>query len=190
MCGSGSWSPPVLVTSPLTLKLEEGGEVFLPCFVSRLGSCVPTWQHGDRVLSVGHMMVRRDDRLRVTGYHGLVISRVVGSDRGLYSCRVDYQGYVQQVQHRVEVMERPRVVGQPSSGLLAVTEGERVVVRCAASGWPNPVIRWYRAHTLLDTGLSLSLNLTRHTEGQYLCVADNGIGQPANKSFTISVLCE
>ena len=83
-----AWSPPVLVTSPLTLRLEEGGEVFLPCFVSRLGSCVPTWQHGDRVLSVGHMLVRRDARLRVTGYHGLVISRVVGADRGVYSCQV------------------------------------------------------------------------------------------------------
>ena len=69
------WSPPVLVTSPLTLQVEEGGEVFLPCFVSRLGSCVPTWQHGDRVVSVGHLLVRRDLRLRVTGYHGLVISR-------------------------------------------------------------------------------------------------------------------
>ena len=71
------WSPPVLVTSPLTLKVEEGGEVFLPCFVSRLGSCVPTWQHGDRVVSVGHLLVRRDARLRVTGYYGLVISRSV-----------------------------------------------------------------------------------------------------------------
>ena len=70
------WAPPVLVTSPLTLKVEEGGEVFLPCFVSRLGSCVPTWaKDGDRVLSVGHLLVRKDLRLRVTGYHGLVISR-------------------------------------------------------------------------------------------------------------------
>ena len=77
-----SWSPPVLVTSPLTLKVEEGGEVFLPCFVTRLGDCVPTWQHGDRVVSVGHLLVRRDVRLRVTGYYGLVISRSVVSFSG------------------------------------------------------------------------------------------------------------
>ena len=78
--------------------------MFLPCFVSRLGDCVPTWHHGDRVLSVGHLLVRRDDRLRVTGYYGLVISKVDGQDRGTYRCHVDYQGYVQQVQHNLEVL--------------------------------------------------------------------------------------
>ena len=56
------------------------------------------------LLSVGHLLVRRDDRLRVTGYYGLVISEVDGQDRGNYRCHVDYQGYVQQVQHNLEVL--------------------------------------------------------------------------------------
>ena len=37
-----------------------------------------------RVLSVGHLLVRPDPRLRVTGYYGLVISRLTGEDGGLY----------------------------------------------------------------------------------------------------------
>ena len=89
--------------------------MFLPCFVSRLGDCVPTWHHGDRVLSVGHLLVRRDDRLRVTGYYGLVISHVDGQDRGNYRCHVDYQGYVQQVQHNLEVL------GKIHLGILLLT---------------------------------------------------------------------
>ena len=29
----------------LCVQIEVGGEAFLPCFVSRLGSCVPAWHH-------------------------------------------------------------------------------------------------------------------------------------------------
>ena len=69
--------------------------------MSRLGSCVPAWHHQvrlsllssdwltltdsqGRVLSVGHLLVRPDPRLRVTGYYGLVISGLTGEDGGLY----------------------------------------------------------------------------------------------------------
>ena len=37
-----------------------------------------------RVLSVGHLLVRPDPRLRVTGYYGLVILGLTGEDGGLY----------------------------------------------------------------------------------------------------------
>ena len=64
----------------------------------------PITHSGYRVLSVGHLLVRRDRRLRVTGYFGMVISEVQLMDQGLYKCHVDYQGYVQHVQHRLIVL--------------------------------------------------------------------------------------
>ena len=54
-----AWEPPLLVTSPLTLKVQEGGEVFLTCFVSCLGECLHTWLHAGRVLSVDEFLVKK-----------------------------------------------------------------------------------------------------------------------------------
>ena len=116
----------------------------------------------------------------------------MGSDRGLYSCQVDYQGYVQQVQHRLLVLESPSLVTQPANTSLAVSLGQTVVLRCAASGQPNPLISWRGGPGLgeLGQGLSLSVRVSRETEGEYRCLADNGVGQPAEKTFSITALCK
>ena len=186
------WTPPVLVTSHLILRVEEGGEVFLPCFVSRLGDCLPTWQHRGRVLSVGEFLVRKDGRLRVTSYYGLVISDVVLSDKGPYMCQVDYRGYVQEVHHSIEVLQPPVVEKQPNDPVLVVVEGDTITMRCAASGYPNPIITWWKEGSMaqLGEGLSLQMDMLREMEGRYVFSAENGVGQPRNKTFTIQVLCE
>ena len=117
---------------------------------------------------------------------------VVGSDRGVYSCQVDYHGSVQQVQHRLVVLESPSVVAQPANTSLAVWLGETLVLRCAASGHPNPLISWRAGsdQAELGQGLSLRLTVSRETEGEYQCLADNGVGQPAGKTFSVTVLCK
>ena len=117
---------------------------------------------------------------------------MVGSDRGVYSCQVDYQGQVQEVQHRLVVLESPSVVAQPANTSLAVWLGETLVLRCAASGHPNPLISWRGGpgQAELGQGLSLRLTVSRETEGQYQCLADNGVGQPAGKTFSLTVLCK
>ena len=63
-------------------------------------------------------ILSQDPRLRVTGYHGLVITQVQPSDGGDYSCQVerepfrlvysillqvDYMGVVQEVMHKLQV---------------------------------------------------------------------------------------
>ena len=78
----------MILTSEKVYKVQTGGEVRLECDVTNLGDMILMWKQGRRVLTAGELMVRRDARLRVTGYHGLVISRVVGADRGVYSCQV------------------------------------------------------------------------------------------------------
>ena len=121
-----------------------------------------------------------------------MIYRVVGSDRGQYSCQVDYRGHIQEVQHSLLVLESPRLVAQPANTSLAVSLGQEVVLRCAASGHPNPLISWRGGarREELGQGLSLRLVVSRETEGQYQCRADNGVGQPAGKTFLITALCK
>ena len=33
-------------------------------------------------------------------------------------------------------------------------------------------------------------NIARNFTGQYRCIADNGIGDPVNRTFLVNVLCE
>jgi hypothetical protein len=73
----------------------------------------------------------------VTGNFGIVISGVVRKDKGLYLCQVDYHGYVQEVQHILVVLEPPIVEKHP---VLTVLEGDPLTMRCAASGFSNPII--------------------------------------------------
>ena len=70
-------------------------------------------------LGISHFYkLLQDPRLRVTGYHGLVITEVQPSDGGDYSCQVlrelfglshwillqvDYMGVVQEVTHKLQV---------------------------------------------------------------------------------------
>ena len=65
--------------------------------------------------------------------------------------------------------------------------------RCAASGSPNPSLVWLGPGGLeLGRGLSLLVTGTREVtrSREVTCSADNGIGDPANMTFTILVTCE
>ena len=65
-------------------------------------------------------------------------------------------------------------------------------MRCAASGYPNPIITWWKEGSMvqIDQGLSLQMDMRREMEGIYVCSAENGVGQASNKSFDVRVHCE
>ena len=84
-------------------------------------------------------------------------------------------------------------------------QGEEATLRCAASGFPNPVLAWSRRGRQLGSGLSLtrvgrgpcgSLFCTRMQvwgragSGLYTCTASNGVGSPANTTFAVDVQCK
>ena len=145
-------------------------------------------------------------------YYGLVITAVQGADRGLYSCHVDYQGFVQHVRHSVTVLgetmsllatmqscviaEPPVIAKQPKDDIVQVRVGDTITLRCAASGHPNPGISWYKVHgdndngQVMATGLSVDLEVGHQDEGRVVCSADNGVGAPVNMSFYIVPVCK
>ena len=82
-----------------------------------------------------------------------------------------------------------------------VEVGDIVTLRCAASGHPNPSITWFYGHDDIDQdhvsekdvighGLSIQLNINRNSDGVYMCLADNGVGTPQNKTFNILAVCK
>ena len=97
------------------------------------------------------------------------------------------------ITHRLEVLVAPRV--QCKDSRVTLRKGESYTLRCSAQGEPNPRVSWSRrsgqASFPLTSGLSLHLaGVDRQAEGEYVCTATNGVGQPAVASVTVSVLCE
>ena len=97
------------------------------------------------------------------------------------------------ITHRLEVLVAPRV--QCKDSQVTLRKGESYTLRCSAQGQPNPRVSWSRrsgpASWPAQSGLSLHLaRVDRTTEGEYVCTAANGVGQPAVASVSVSVLCK
>ena len=64
-----------------------------------MGHFVRVWSLGDRIISVGNMMVRKGGRLSITDEGGLKISDIGLEDAGEYVCELNGE----QVQYTLEV---------------------------------------------------------------------------------------
>ncbi|KAG5668269.1 hypothetical protein PVAND_016216 [Polypedilum vanderplanki] len=82
--------------------------------------------------------------------------------------------------------------------VIVVTEKDNVRLRCAATGIPEPIIRWERnINGTIDTGEwkanSITNNVLNFTKinrvhsGVYTCIAYNGIGSPSTYQYKIEV---
>ena len=60
----------------------------MECKVENLGKFVVLWRKGDRILSAGKLLVRKDGKVKVTEKYGLKISDIEESDVGDYVCRI------------------------------------------------------------------------------------------------------
>ena len=81
---------------------------------------------------------------------------------------------------------------QPAA-LADITEGDRVLVSCAATGNPAPSLAWRRADTGEVVARTADLELPavrRDQAGRYSCRADNAVGQSEAATVEISVQCE
>ena len=76
--------------------------------------------------------------------------------------------------------------------------GDRVELRCQATGVPRPIIRWFREGRLVNPEETEGLTLTEGGrlvfeevqlihEDVYVCEASNSVGQPAKANFTVEV---
>ncbi|XP_061503190.1 papilin isoform X3 [Anopheles gambiae] len=76
-------------------------------------------------------------------------------------------------------------------------EGGIALLRCFATGFPPPSIRWRKGEIMLNTnqgryvitsdGDLQIVQLHRTDSGTYVCIADNGIGEPALREVQLTV---
>ena len=65
---------------------------------------------------------------------------------------------------------------------------DNVSFHCAASGKPEPTITWTRDGQNVGSGENLNITAQTNLNGSvYKCTADNGVGQPASATATLTV---
>ena len=101
------------------------------------------WKHWERVLFVGNIRVRHDNRISVKE-DNLVIKNVKSTDKGLYSCEVeDSAGILMRKGNNLIVLEPP--VARISQGRqLTVKTGTSLALTCIGTGIPLPEVRWIK----------------------------------------------
>ncbi|KAK8376395.1 hypothetical protein O3P69_009795 [Scylla paramamosain] len=191
-------APEFMYPEPQNIKGEEGGKVTIPCQLSSKESPYvlivkkeKTETEEEKLLFVGEVKVLRSRRFKLN--HGMVeVSGLRPSDTGNYVCRIQVEPPIEVV-HYVDVQFAPKITHH-SEQEQQVVKDESVKLECEASGNPTPTIRWSRKEGHLpsgaeeEEGLSMTLEgVDRHVEGTYTCTADNGIGDPASASMSITV---
>ncbi|KAK6027317.1 immunoglobulin I-set domain protein [Ostertagia ostertagi] len=104
------------VSSPRVQTAKEGDDIVLECLVSSKGSAEVRWLKDARQIAIDGLRIRR------VGISSLLLSNVVESDSGLYTCRAS---------DTHDSLDRTVAV------LMLRLE-------CASSGRPMPTISWFK----------------------------------------------
>ncbi|XP_075211729.1 neurotrimin-like [Lycorma delicatula] len=186
---------PSFKSVPTTVKTSEHDTVLLPCYVDNLGANVIRWWKDDTVIwdtSNNSLVVPTNVRMFASN-NTLEVSDVSASDTGEYICQVvrpEPWGPLNQI-HAIEVQFPPSVSPIPETGELEVALQEEVVMRCTATGVPQPIITWsYEGMPiqLLSNRATLQFKVTdRKMAGEYQCTANNGVGDPTTASILLKV---
>lgn len=71
---------------------------------------------------------------------------------------------------------------------IVVLEGRNVTLYCFSSGFPSPNVSWM-GNTVKEGSILKLLNMSRHMNGSYICLATNACGSDRGR-VDITVQCE
>ena len=95
---------PRILSRNQSYEVLKGSSHVLECRVENLGKFVVLWRKGDRILSAGKLLVRKDGKVTVTEKYELMLSDIEESDAGEYVCEVDVFGETKDVRHKLDVL--------------------------------------------------------------------------------------
>ncbi|OQV23378.1 putative Neurotrimin [Hypsibius exemplaris] len=191
---------PRISTQPLTIQVQVHERVVLPCQLENQdqSNSVPAWTHNGAYLSNGPIKMSKKPTIALDKKtNTLTIKKVVESDAGFYTC-LALSGLQPEVNvtHHVVIVYPPSVDLQPADSPVDVLEGGTFGLTCLAGGFPAPGIKWVLTSSSGErTELGQYTNQTtievpsmsRAETGTYTCVANNGIGEPANDSVVVHI---
>ncbi|CAG0899974.1 unnamed protein product, partial [Darwinula stevensoni] len=184
----------------------KGRDAVLGCRVDDLRGFKVAWVKVDTqtILTIHHHVISRNARLAlehddlVGRKWDLRISDAQEEDRGWYLCQVNTSPMKSQKGY-LQVVVPPEILDEGSTGGDVIEkEGEDVLFRCQAKGYPHPYITWRRedekpfkladALVTVMNGPELRLKkINRLHMGAYLCIASNGVPPSQSKRFNLKV---
>ena len=87
----------------------------------------------------------------------------------------------------------PTIDHSPQNVSIMEKEKRKVTMYCNATGRPTVKLSWVRVRDGSTVALGNTFMIStadRSHRGEYRCVADNGVGNPASTSVYIDVLCK
>jgi len=175
-----------------------GETIQIKCTVDEFGSNPFAFLKGSVMKSMGENSF--DDRIVITTeVNGLAksfihtINNAVLDDEDTYTCQTPKNGETQEYKIVINIPATISVVDQET--LIEAPVDTSVLMQCEADGKPMPVIKWHREGQSLPSGEdeltsnSLKLeNIQKDDGGVYICSADNGFGEPASQSISITTI--
>ena len=128
--------------------------------------------------------------------YSLTINNIEQTDTGLYECQI-IMSLTEKVTSSVELLVRhpPTISDKMTTSSATVAENQPASLTCNAEGYPRPTITWRRAKNAImpsgghtSTGNVLKIQAAqREDRGTYICVANNDVGKPVQKSISLEV---
>ena len=152
--------------------------------------------NGDELLSAGDVHIRASGQL--------ILTNVQVEDSGNYTCRIWGPPGPTDASAILVVEDRLFASGAPSSPpsivtstppTLTVALGDTLQFVCLASGFPQPVVTWFKddreqpnySRVTIIPGGALTIENVRVTDAAlYMCVASNALGTDS-KTFNVTI---
>ncbi|XP_011863774.1 PREDICTED: lachesin-like isoform X2 [Vollenhovia emeryi] len=188
--------------------VTQGRDVSFTCVVNHLQSYKVAWIKSDSraILAIHTHMVAHNSRLSVThnGHNTwkLHVTNVQPNDSGTYMCQVNTDPMRSQTGYMKVVIPPDIMDLDNTADMLTTKENGDLLLRCRATGNPEPVVIWRREDgrniTLRDEnsvkrtrtfeGEQLHLRgIQRQEMGSYLCIASNGVPPSVSKRYYVNV---
>ncbi|XP_071544091.1 lachesin-like [Panulirus ornatus] len=189
------------------VTVARGRDAKFTCLVRHLGGYRVGWVKADTkaIQAIHTHVITHNPRVHVSfddhsTWH-LLIKQVTEEDKGPYMCQINTDPMISQMGF-LEVLRPPEIDDTQSSGDEVVTEGDRAVLKCVATGHPLPTMTWVRedsATIMVSDGLItkpvsswegeiLELNrVSRDDMGAYLCIARNSVPPQVSKRVLLHV---
>jgi len=162
----------------------------------------PINRNNDLPITSGTTLILTDPRFNVdldksTSTYTLRIEDIQETDGAVYQCQVII-ALAPPDKEQADVpliVRRPPIISDNSTRSVVVVEGQKVILKCYASGYPPPDIYWRRQdNAVLPTNTSifkgnelLFENVLKEHRGTYYCVATNVVGQGARRNVDVEV---
>ena len=134
------YEEPQIITEPLTLMVDEGDVIRLPCKVDHLEGYVILWKKDNNIITVDDKILDKRFQLEQDNDGStLVLGPAEPGDEAEYTCLVStYKP--NELKHSVKIRVKPVINVSPEK--LVVREGEEAQFSCKVkAGSPAPEVR-------------------------------------------------